>query len=187
MKNVSVTELYSYVKKELIKIIFRFQIVLNVISLINISQDPRDYCGDICVQMNLSHKKALNNTEEEAIQALKSGWQYVLLMCLVTLTFSYVFLILIRHAAKYVVWIINISFVVVAVVTGGIILIYGLFELGAALLIIGFILLIIITCYRNRIGFVAKLFKETSKALTDAPWLLFEPILVQKKLTSQNI
>ncbi|KAL7012097.1 hypothetical protein ACKWTF_014629 [Chironomus riparius] len=113
----------------------------------------------------------------QAVAALKATWYYILVICFVAFIFSYVFLILFRHAAKYVIWIINIGFVVLVVGLAILCAFAGIIEGALMFGIMGLVLIGFLIFFRKRIALVAKLFKEASKALTDVPSIMFEPIL----------
>jgi hypothetical protein len=111
--------------------------------------------------------------------ALKATWYYILIISFVAFVFSYVFLILFRHAAKYVIWVINIGFVVLVIGVAILCAVIGAIEGAITFGIMGLILIGLLIYYRKRIALVAKLFKEASKALIDVPAVMFEPILVR--------
>jgi len=118
----------------------------------------------------------------EIIVAFKDTWYFILIMCFVAFAFSYVVLMLFRYAAKYVIWIINIGFVVVVFALA--IFFYDAKNIEYAITcgITGLISIIILIVFHARIALVAKLFKEASKALIDVPAIMFEPILVRNNL-----
>lgn len=119
-----------------------------------------------------------NHENQSVYKAMKSSVFYILIMCFVALVFSYVFLVLFRHAAKYVIWIINIGCVVFVFFLCGLGIIANVLELAISMGITGIILVVMLVIFRKRIALVAKLFKETSIALIDAPMLMVEPVLV---------
>jgi hypothetical protein len=104
---------------------------------------------------------------------------YIAVTCLVAFVFSYVQLILIRYAIKYIIWIINIGFIVVTVIGGVCLIMLGDLVTGGALLFSSVVCVAMLFWFRERIRLVAKLFKETSKTLIEIPSLMFEPILVR--------
>jgi ABC-type multidrug transport system fused ATPase/permease subunit len=104
--------------------------------------------------------------------------KYIAMVCLVAFVFSYITLILFRYAIKYIIWIINISFVVVLICGVIACLMYKMLEMALLLLVFVVVSITLLYWYRQRIQLVAKLFKEASKALIDIPGILFEPILV---------
>ncbi|XP_070508755.1 choline transporter-like protein 1 [Chironomus tepperi] len=107
----------------------------------------------------------------------KSTWYHIIIICFIAFIFSYVFLILFRHAAKYVIWVINIGCLVVVFGLALLFLFQGDIVGGAFFGIIGAVLVGLLYYFRKRIVLVAKLFKEASKALIDVPAIMFEPIL----------
>jgi len=124
-----------------------------------------------------------SNDVEQAVATLKATWYYILIICIVAFVFSYIFLILFRHAAKYVIWIINIGFVVLVIGLAILSAIAGIIEGAITFGLMGLILIGFLIFFRKRIALVAKLFKEASKALIDVPAIMFEPILVRNNLT----
>jgi hypothetical protein len=110
---------------------------------------------------------------------LLTGLPYIAIICGVAFVFSYIELILIRHAIKYIIWLIWGSFVVLMV--GAAIAMFLVTKDpmgGGACLFAALVFIVILFCYRRRIRLVVKLFKEASLALIDVPALMFEPILV---------
>lgn len=124
------------------------------------------------------------NLEEshEITEALKFSWVFILVISFVAFVFSYIFLILFRHAAKYVIWVINIGFIVLVIGIAILGFAVGALEIGIGFSILGIIMVGLLFYFRRRIALVAKLFKETSVALCDTPGLIFEPIMVIFKL-----
>jgi hypothetical protein len=112
------------------------------------------------------------------MDSLKSTWYYIIIICFVAFTFSYIFLILFRYAAKQVIWIINIGFVVLVLAFGIFLAAVGLFPITIVFLVIAIIMIAVLFYFRKRINLVAKLFKEASKALIDVPSIMIEPVLV---------
>lgn len=145
----------------------------------------RDSVLNECVRECQSNYVEVNNKcfdadgSDEILNALKSTWYYVLIICFVAFVFSYVFLILFRHVAKYVIWIINIGFVVFVFALAILSAIAGSIEGLIMFGFMGIILIVLLICFRKRIALVAKLFKEASKALIDVPSIMFEPVLVK--------
>lgn len=95
--------------------------------------------------------------------------------------FSYICLLLYRYCAKYVIWIINIGFIIGVFAAGTY---FGLKDIktGLCFFLMGFILLVVLIIYRKTITLVAQIFKESSKALMDVPGIMFEPILVSANI-----
>jgi solute carrier family 44 (choline transporter-like protein), member 1 len=125
---------------------------------------------------------------------MANSWFSIIMMCVVALVFSYVLLMLFRHAIKYVIWVIYIGLLVVLVLgsiallilyvaasnskdpqekQAGTMLLVGSGIMALFALIFGLILFF----FRKRIELVASLFKEASKALVDVPLIVFEPLL----------
>lgn len=114
-------------------------------------------------------------------------WPYLVAVCGIAFVFSYIVLILFRYFIEYVIWIIYILFVGIFAAAAGFLwysYIRGKEEdkkgilIGAVIFTIGTILVILLLILnRHRIRLVAQIFKEASKAITDVPGLLFEPVL----------
>ena len=135
---------------------------------------------DICFKAgSLEAAQKFDEDIGQVVGALKATWYYIIVICFVAFIFSYVFLILFRHAAKYVIWIINIGFVVLVVGLAILCAVAGVIEGAVIFGIMGLVLIGFLIFFRKRIALVAKLFKEASKALTDVPAIMFEPILVR--------
>lgn len=105
-------------------------------------------------------------------------WHSIAMICFVAFCFSYICLILLRYAAIYVIWIINIACVCFVVFLASLCLYTRNTYEAAVMGILVLVLIFILIWFRKRIRLVAKLFKEASKALMDVPTLMFEPILV---------
>ncbi|CAG9810628.1 unnamed protein product [Chironomus riparius] len=108
---------------------------------------------------------------------LKATWFYIVIISFIAFIFSYVFLILFRHAAIYVIWVINIAFVALLIGLTFICVIYEAIPAAITFWVLGAVMAIFFCCFHERIALVAKLFKEASKALIDIPAVMFEPIL----------
>ncbi|CAG9810629.1 unnamed protein product [Chironomus riparius] len=137
-----------------------------------VKECPEDY-------IDMSNSCINAGDMNEMVNSLKATWYYILIICFVAFVFSYVFLILFRHAAKYVIWIINIGFVVLVVGLAILCAVAGTIEGAFTFGIMGLVLIGFLIFFRKRIALVAKLFKEASKALIDVPAVMFEPILVR--------
>lgn len=113
------------------------------------------------------------------LEIISATWLPLSIMIIVAFTLSCICLCLFRYAALQVVWIFNIAFVFVSVVLA--LLMFFVYDnklWGGCFVAIGVILILLIAWFWKRIYLIAKLFKESSKALTDLPEILFEPILV---------
>ncbi|XP_070508748.1 choline transporter-like protein 1 [Chironomus tepperi] len=146
-----------------------------------IAQCPTGYTEshNKCYNIQNNHRNISSdgNNSDEFENALKKTWTSIAMICFVAVCFSYVCLILLRYAAIYVIWIINIAFVLFGVFLTCL-FIYAKNVVGAALMGIGTLISIgLLYWFRKRIRLVGKLFKETSKALMDVPSIMFEPIL----------
>lgn len=117
---------------------------------------------------------------------LAKTWHAIFLTCIVTLFFSYILLILFRHAIKYVIWIIYIG--IIFLLSVGSVTLFVLHMtlshkssdllIGSGVLaIFAFVVGLLLFCFKKRIHFVIQLFKEASKALVDVPMLVTEPTL----------
>lgn len=119
---------------------------------------------------------------QELPQAFMSSWHWILLVCFISFVFSYICLLLYRYCAKYVIWIINIGFIVFLFLLGSLFLTKILGEpkmkMAIMLYILGAISIVALIVFRKQIALVAEIFKESSKALMDVPGIMFEPILV---------
>lgn len=108
----------------------------------------------------------------------------ILMTIVVTISFSYIILILFRYAIEYIIWIIYIVFNIVLAAIAEISLSVYLKDGNPAAIIsaVSFglwttINVIVLVIYRKRIKLVAQFFKEASKAVIGVPSILFEPIL----------
>ena len=142
--------------------------------------DDHEEIENVCYKFGETEARVeFSNDLDQAVATLKATWYYILIICIVAFVFSYVFLILFRHAAKYVIWIINIGFVFVVFALAFLSAAAGIFEGAITFGITGLIFIGFLIYFRKRIALVAKLFKEASKALIDVPAIMFEPILVK--------
>lgn len=141
-------------------------------------KDVADYCFKF--ETPDTKGRNINNDIERAVKTLKATWYYIIAICFVAFIFSYIFLILFRHAAAYVIWIINIGFVLLTFAVAIVFLTVVKSPPAAIVFVVmGLILLVMLCVFAKRISLVAKLFKEASKALIDVPEIMFEPILVR--------
>jgi hypothetical protein len=132
-----------------------------------------------CITKSSSEEDTDEDEFETISKDLLKGLPYIGIIGGVALVFSYVELILIRHAIKYIIWIIWISFVLLMVV--GALAMFVILNnpiAGAILLVFAIVCVVLLYYFRHRIRMVAKVFKEASIALIDIPGLMFEPILV---------
>lgn len=147
-----------------------------------------------CIKVN-----GTDSYSEEQLKAQKSffsalsedlirTWHKILLVCFISFILSYSVLMLFRYAVKYVIWIIYGGFVALFIVAAIAFWIVAAIKFSKTkdasmmvpagfLTLIALVAIIILMYFRKRIRLVAKLFKETSKALVDIPTILLEPIL----------
>lgn len=122
------------------------------------------------------------------INDLSSTAPSIVLVCAVSLVFSYILLLLFRHCAHYAVW--GITILSVSSMVGFAALAWFKFatsksdELKAAwtyhaivLTFLAAVSVIVVICVRKRIKLVIHLFKESSKVLLDIPALMAQPIM----------
>jgi solute carrier family 44 (choline transporter-like protein), member 1 len=132
----------------------------------------------------------LANTAEDLLNFLPA----ILSTCAVAAVNSYILLIMFRHAAKYVIWIVSIALLLALSIGCVTCLVFFLqaqssenrYEQDSAgfyltfTIVLGILALIqglfLFLC-RRRIALVSQLFKEASKVLIDLPLTIFEPIL----------
>ncbi|KAL7012095.1 hypothetical protein ACKWTF_014627 [Chironomus riparius] len=145
------------------------------------SYEELNQCVSVCPEgyEEISNRcfTSIRINAQEMLQTLQNTWYYVLAICFVAFIFSYVFLILFRYAAKYVIWVINIGFVVLVLLIVLLAALAGSIEGVVIFGIIAALMIFFLVYFRKRIALVAKLFKEASKALIDVTALMFEPIL----------
>lgn len=124
-------------------------------------------------------------------QDLSQTWASICASCFVALIFSYILIILLRYATKYVIWIMLYGIVFLFFIAAIVLLVtsvlsssnakkelsVGQLIAAAVFAIIGLVIGIILCCFRRRIRLVIQLFKEASKVLEDIPTLLVEPLL----------
>lgn len=145
-----------------------------------------------------------NSTDSEAevvfgslLQAITedifNSWLSILISCIVALVFSYILLVLFRYAIKYVIWVIYIGLIVLLLIGSIVMLVFyfsakneggktaesatGLAITSGVLALLAVLLALFIYFYRRRIQLVIQLFKEASKALSDVPLIVTEPLL----------
>jgi len=117
---------------------------------------------------------------QETRQSFADSWYLILFICFVAFVFSYICLLLYRYYAKYVIWIINIGFIIFTIVLGSFFLfIMKDTKTGVCIYLLSLISIIALIIFRKEIALVAAIFKESSKALMDVPAIMFEPILVR--------
>lgn len=100
-------------------------------------------------------------------------------VCLFAVFFSYVFLIIFRFIAKYLIWIICIGVIVVVFILAGISIFMWNSQAAVILMTIGIILGGLLAWFWRKIGLVARIFKESSKIMVDIPAVIFGPLLVR--------
>lgn len=144
----------------------------------------------------LLSKTGIVNFFQDISEDLSSCWWEIIYVCLISFAFSFVVFVLFRFVVAFVVWIVLIA----SVITGFVATIYLWIKyaqksqdsdvervttyLVAAIIatIATIIISLVIFVMRKRVKLVIQLFKEAGKALTDMPMLLFEPLLVKRKL-----
>lgn len=147
---------------------------------------------------NLLTKTGLSDFFQDVSEDLSTCWREMIYACLIALVFSFLVLVLFRYLVGLVVWIILLASIVVGLVATIFLWIkYGIklrdastsrensddrentYLISAIIATILTILIVVIAVLmRNRIKLVIQLFVEAAKALTDLPYLLFEPFLV---------
>lgn len=97
---------------------------------------------------------------------------------LFALFFSFIFVILFRFVACYIIWIISIG--TIGFVFGLAVFIMFMWnsEGGMMVMSIGIILSGVLFLFRRKAGLVAKIFKESSRIMVDIPAIIFGPVLV---------
>ncbi|KAL7012087.1 hypothetical protein ACKWTF_014619 [Chironomus riparius] len=115
---------------------------------------------------------------QQTRQSFADSWYLIMIVCFVAFVFSYMCLLLYRYYAKYVIWIINIGFIIFTVALGSFFLfIMKDMKTGLLIYLLSLISIIVLIIFRKEIALVAAIFKESSKALMDVPAIMFEPIL----------
>lgn len=136
---------------------------------------------DNCFKSDKDEENDVQSNVSTNLEIINYMSIYIFLMCAVAFFFSYICLFLFRHAALYVIWVVNIGAVLFFLLLSVFAVYLGDVPLAAVYLIVGVVLIIMLLWYRKRIKLVARLFKETSKTLIDIPAVMFEPILVSLK------
>lgn len=138
---------------------------------------PDDYIDTL----NRCHKPGQKvDGLQETRKSFADSWYLILIICFVAFVFSYICLLLYRYYAKYVIWIINIGFIIFTVALGSFFLfIMKDMKTGLCIYLLSLISIVALIIFRKEIALVAAIFKESSKALMDVPAIMFEPILVR--------
>lgn len=102
----------------------------------------------------------------------------IAIMCLFALFFSYIFVILFRFIACYVIWIISIGCVVFVFGIAGISVVMWNSEVTMVAFTVGIALTGFLFWFRKKVSLVAKLFKESSRVMVDIPTIIFGPVVV---------
>lgn len=167
---------------------------------LEVSKDPHDQnitiihkkCVKNCYDFpnykeinNRCRRKNATEVVESDDDSLEKTWSSMLITCVVALVFSYILLMLLRYATKYVIWIIYIGIVVLLAIGSIITLLlffkfneaYFLLVVSGVLALLAIVLSFILYFAKKRIRLVVLLFKEASKALIDVPLIIFEPLL----------
>ncbi|CRK86752.1 CLUMA_CG000584, isoform A [Clunio marinus] len=199
---------YAYLNGSIYRFINGHDDCGNICGIKN-EENPYEGCGASCVKscddfpgyfevgnrclFKESEFKIKENFFEKVAEDFRTSWFHILISVVVAMVFSYILLILFRYAAKYVIWVIYIAFVILMAILC--IFSLAMFEAkkskegrekesaqnylfvsvicGVIALVFGVTLLIV----RKRIKFVIQLFKEASKALADVPMIVVEPLL----------
>ncbi|XP_070501903.1 choline transporter-like protein 1 [Chironomus tepperi] len=115
------------------------------------------------------------------------AWHLVASMSIVSLIFSYIFLVLFGRSAKSVIWIINAALVIFFCSFAGLSEMAGYRIIAILSLITGLILLILMFWYRVRINAVAAFIKECCAVFVDVSSLKNEPLLTIVTITISYI
>ncbi|CAH1734113.1 unnamed protein product [Chironomus riparius] len=114
----------------------------------------------------------------DRIDAFIKSWHWILITCFVAFVFSYICLLLYRYFAKYVIWVINIGFIIFSLALATFFTFFMVnFKMGIPLYITGFGSIVVLIIFRKEVALVARIFQEASMALMDVPAIMFEPIL----------
>lgn len=164
--------------------------------------------GNRCLRGNVTNSTDVDTPKEDVWQQLGDDfsitWLPILLSCIAALIFSYILLVLLRYATKYVIWIIMIGIIVFFLALTVLMLVgFGSaagsnnedekgasvgFLIGAGVFFIfAMVATCLVCCFRKRISMVIQIFKEASKALADVPMVLVEPILTFLALALTSI
>lgn len=148
--------------------------------------------ADETTTKNFLSKTGLTDFFQDVSEDLSSCWREMIYACTISFAFSFIVLILFRFLVGLVVWIILLASVVVGLIATIFLWIkYAEFKrhadtdrentyLIAAIIatVLTAVVAVVIVLMRNRIKLVIQLFIEAAKALSDLPYLLFEPFLV---------
>lgn len=141
---------------------------------------------------NLLSKTGISDFFQDVGEDLTQCWREIIYVCIISFAFSFLILVMFRFLVGCVVWIILMASVVVGVIATIFLWVkYAEFKreagadrentyLTAAIIatILTICIIVVIVLMRNRIKLVIQLFIEAAKALSDLPYLLFEPFLV---------
>ncbi|CRK86749.1 CLUMA_CG000582, isoform A [Clunio marinus] len=133
------------------------------------------------------------NFFEKVAEDFRTSWFHILISVVVAMVFSYILLILFRYATKYVIWIIYIGIVILISIFSILALVmffvmkskggkeeesaYTFLIVSVICAIVALIFGVMLYFFRKRIKLVIQLFKEASKALSDVPLIVVEPLL----------
>jgi len=124
----------------------------------------------------------------DRIDAFIKSWHWILITCFVAFVFSYICLLLYRYFAKWVIWIINIGFIICSLALATFFTFFMInFKMGIPLYITGFASIVVLIIFRKEVALVARIFQEASMALMDIPVIMFEPFLVSEKNCQPNL
>jgi solute carrier family 44 (choline transporter-like protein), member 1 len=141
---------------------------------------------------NFLSKTGLVSFFQDVSEDLSTCWREIFYVCIISFAFSLLVLFLFRFFVGFVVWIILVA----SIITGFVAMIvlwvkYAEYKKGenpdrentyliAAIIatVLAVVITLIIVFMRKRIKLVIELFKEAGKAVSDMPFLLFEPLLV---------
>lgn len=148
---------------------------------------------DETTSQKLLSRTGLVNFFQDVSEDLSMTYREIIYVCLISLAFSFIVLVLFRFVVGFVVWIVLLASVITGI--GGSIYLWIKYTekqkdppdfervttyLIAAVLstCVTIIITLVIFTMRKRVSLVIQLFKEAGKALTDMPMLLIEPLLV---------
>jgi solute carrier family 44 (choline transporter-like protein), member 1 len=141
---------------------------------------------------NLLSRTGLVSFFQDVSEDLSTCWREIFYVCIISFAFSLLVLFLFRFVVAFVVWIILVASIITSVVATILLWVkYAEYKKGrdsdrektyliSAIIatIVAIVITLIIIAMRKRIKLVIELFKEAGKAISDMPFLLFEPLLV---------
>lgn len=157
---------------------------------------------DETTSQKLLSRTGLVNFFQDVSEDLSTCYTEIIYVCLISLAFSFIVLVMFRFVVGCVVWIVLLASVITGI--GGSIFLWIKYAekkkdppdfervttyLIAAVLstCVTVVITLVIFVMRKRVRLVIQLFKEAGKALTDMPMLLFEPLVVCLDITLFNL